>query len=697
MTIRSVILGLLGAMLIAVLAYFNDHVWVLSSFVGSHLPIFVFGMLILTALVLNPLVGRFHRSWRLRPPELAVIVLMTMVACSIPSFGFMGTFVKSMVMPAQQYAGNPGWQKNQILDYYPEGTLPADGQYVPEFTDPGLSGAGSEDNFVSFSEVPMRFWEKPLTIWLPLTVLFTLSAVCIGMIVHQQWSKHERLRYPLAEVAGEFLNVNDSGLPKLVKSGAFWWGLALILFIRCNNGLNIWMNIISPGSKWLNIPMTFNFGAIMSKWPILDKADVWSRFTIGWWGTTIYPTIAAIAFLLATDVSFTIGIAPYIYLGMSLVLIKGYGVYLGSDGSDYMMGGLAIWQRFGSYLALTLMILYIGRQYYSQVLARALTFRKGKNAVESYAAWACRIGLLSMAGIVAIFMALGLNLLFALMLVCLIMLVFIGMTRINCESGLFLSLPRWQPLGVMLGLCGAAALGPHAIALVALISVLFTAAPLECVMPFFLNGLKVCTDRGIRPSRAGTSAMMTYVIALAIAVPVVLWATHNYGLQRGQGRWSTMTLPYYYHDASNNIFEELHNDTQFTKSEEMTEGARMNPFNWVREKGFYRYAGLGIAGVLILSVLRLRLHWWPLHPILFVIWGTRQSAEVSTSFLLGWCIKSAVTKLGTKDTFQNVRLFMFGAIAGDLLAATAFSFISMAYHTVTDKIPPVYNILPVMN
>ncbi len=684
-------------MLIAVLAYFNDHVWVLSSFVGSHLPIFVFGILILTALVLNPLVGKFHRSWRLRPPELAVIVMMAMVACSIPSFGFMGTFVKSMVVPARLYAGNPGWQNNKLLEYCPEGVLPADGQYVPEFTDPGLFGAGTEDNLVSFSEVPMRFWENPLTIWLPVTVLFTLSAICIGMIVHQQWSKHERLRYPLAEVAGEFLNVNESGLPKLMKSGAFWWGLAIIFFIRANNGVAAWMSVISSGGQWLNIPMTFNFGAILSKWPDLQQADPWSVFLF--YIPTIYPTIAAIAFLLATDVSFTVGIAPFIYLAMSFVLLKGYGVSVAAaGGGDYMMGGLAIWQRFGSYLALTLMILYIGRQYYSQVFLRAVTFRKRRDDIESYAAWACRIGLLSMAAIVAIFVFMGLNPLFALMLVCLVMIVFIGLSRINCESGLFLSLPRWQPLGVMVGLFGAAAIGPQAIFMIALISVLFTAAPLECIMPFFLNGMKICTDRGIRPSRTGTSAMATYIITLAVAVPVVLWATHNYGLLRGNyhQRWSTVTLPSYYHDASNRIFEDLHSESKFSESEQMSEFQRMNPRNWEDEKGFWKYAGLGVAGVLVFSVLRLRLHWWPLHPILFVIWGTRQSAEVATSFLLGWCIKSAVTNLGTKDTFRQVRMFMFGAIAADLIAALISMCLGMAYYTVTDKTPPTMYFFPIM-
>ena len=44
MTIRAVILGLLGAIFLAAVGYINDHVWHLTQIVACHFPVFVFGI-----------------------------------------------------------------------------------------------------------------------------------------------------------------------------------------------------------------------------------------------------------------------------------------------------------------------------------------------------------------------------------------------------------------------------------------------------------------------------------------------------------------------------------------------------------------------------------------------------------------------------------------------------------------------------
>ncbi len=694
MSVRAVILGLLGAMLIGVVAFLNDDVWVLSSFVGSHLPAFVFGSLIVTAVVLNPLLYLVNRSWRLAPKELAVIVMMMLVACSIPSYGFLGTYVKSQIMPTDRYRTELGWQKNGLREYTPSHMLAAEGKYVPEFTDSGMTGAGERGEPISMDEVPWRFWSESLTTWVPLVVLMAVAAICLALIFHRQWSTAERLRYPIAEVARVFMEQDpDRASPSLFRSGGFWWGLGIVLFVRVSNGIYIWSD-----GNWIKIPMLLDFYPILWNSPSLFKADgmVW-----WWFAPRIFPTVIAIAFLLATDVSLSVGIAPIAFTAVSWVLLYKFGYSLAAaNASDYMVGGVAIWQRFGSYLALAMVIGYTGRRYYSGVLKSALAMR-ARDGVEAYAAWACRILIVAVVLMMLILSWMGVPWPMAILTVLLVLLVFVGISRVNAESGLFINWSRWQPLGVLLGLFGAAAMGPRAIMIIGLVCVMFTAQPLESLMTFFMNGLRMCDRQKIGPARVARTAMGTYLLVLAIAIPVVLWAAHNYGVQRGRytHRWSTATMPYFYYDAGDKQVTELKIEGLLAKSESYSPTERLANMavfeTWkIWENKFVVAAGLGVVGVLGFSMIRLRNPRWPIHPMIFLVWGTRHTAEVSASFLLGWAIKSAVTKLGGLPAYKTARKFMFGAIAGDLSGALIFMLVGMINYTITGEVEKTYYFFP---
>lgn len=94
------------------------------------------------------------------------------------------------------------------------------------------------------------------------------------------------------------------------------------------------------------------------------------------------------------------------------------------------------------------------------------------------------------------------------------------------------------------------------------------------------------------------------------------------------------------------------------------------------------------------GALRLRYTWFPLHPVIFLLWGSWAMWYTTHSFLLGWIIKAAVTKLGGAKTYHSVRKLMFGVIAGDLLGGLLFALISAVYALATGLQPISYKILP---
>ena len=65
------------------------------------------------------------------------------------------------------------------------------------------------------------------------------------------------------------------------------------------------------------------------------------------------------------------------------------------------------------------------------------------------------------------------------------------------------------------------------------------------------------------------------------------------------------------------------------------------------------------------------------------------------SLLLGWVIKTGVTKFGGGKKYHELKPMMVGIIAGDLLGGLLFMIIGASYHAMTGRQTPIqYQIFP---
>ena len=87
--------------------------------------------------------------------------------------------------------------------------------------------------------------------------------------------------------------------------------------------------------------------------------------------------------------------------------------------------------------------------------------------------------------------------------------------------------------------------------------------------------------------------------------------------------------------------------------------------------------------MLAFSFFRLRLTWWPLHPVMFLVWATHPMKRMWASLMLGWFIKVMVTNLGGYKWYQKGRGLMIGVISGELLAAFVFLAVRAIYRMTT--------------
>ena len=665
MTLRAVILGLLSAAFIVAAGYMNRHMGT-SEMIRGHLPLSVFGLLVLATAFLNPLLSVIRKSARFRATEFAVITAMMLVACSLPSAGLMRYFTTIVVVPVHQVRSNTGWQKTDVMSYAPPQMLVNGGKFDEQAVGEWMAGMRKGTGSIALDAVPWDKWSGPLSVWPPLLLLNAMAVICLALIVHPQWSQRERLKYPIAEFATSLLEQvpGRSVGPTLLNKG-FWLAFGAIVFIHLVNGINAWFP-----SNTIGIPLKFDFTQVFankfSNFMATPRANILTK-------PEIYPAVIGFSFLLASDISFSLGITHVITTVSMYLLIRG-GVELSED---YMRGGVLQWTNFGAYLGVALLIAYIGRRYYWQVLKKAVTFGSGRET-EPYAVWACRFFLLATAGMVLWLTHFGLGWPLAVLAVGLSMLMFLVIARISAETGLFFYKPPWMMPAIIVGLFGLDTLGPQVLLVVGLFAMMVSADPFECLIPYVINGLRFTDGAGVRMGRMGWGMAGAFVVGLALVIPLAVWADYNYGMTGHAWVAWAAKAPF---DAASRTIESL---TISGKLDRVLHYDTWQRLAHIRPEGDYLWSvGTGLVLVLIVGKLRLRFTWWPLHPIIFLGFGAWVMGKFGFSFLIGWFIKSVLTKLGGQAKYRQAKPIMMGAVAGDLLGIFIFMVVNWVYYLCT--------------
>ncbi len=662
MTIRGIIIGLIMAVLMgAGGAFASKHVPGMWGLVRGNLPVSVFGALIVFVAVINPLLRRIHKSLRFSAGELALILSLTLIGCGIADAGLMRYFPKSLVQPMQLERSRPGWQQKDILGYAPDSTLPNKGVGSPAIVDNYITAMGTEGDPIGLGEVPWSAWKGPLKVWVSIIAFMFAGVICLAMIVHRQWAEKERIRYPLAEIATSLFERDDKGDTKLFKNRMFWIGASIPFALMIINGLNAWF----PGFP--SIPLTFNFSALASKFPELAKITGARAVT----SPTIMPAALGLSFLLASDIGFTLGIAPVISMFAVFIMMQ-----IGVDISGGRMeGGFIQWQSFGSFMAMAVMLLYVGRRYYWHTLSEAVTFQR-REETSRYSVWACRGFIICVVGATGVLMAVGLDVVVALLAVLSTTLLYLVCARMNAEAGTFFFVPNWTMPAVLVGIFGMTVLGPTAIIVLGLMMYLLMCDPFETMMPFISNGLKITSDTRLPVSKVGGLMIIALLLMLAVAVPLSIWADYNYAAPMRRGYDTEEVF-----SAADKTVDKLELSGQ---GEEVANyGALDRIANMLPDKQFLVATGIGFGLLMLFSFLRLKYTWWPLHPILFLVFASGPFFRFAPSFFLGWVLKSAVTKFGGAAQYLSIKPFVLGVIIGDLTGGFFWLVVGWVYNGVT--------------
>lgn len=645
MTWRAFIAGLMGAVLIGAGGRFcSHHVPGMHGIVTGHLPVTVFGFLIFFIVAINPLLGRIRSTWRMKPAEIALALAMILAGCSIPTAGLMRYFPRTLIHPIVNNRTEPGWQKAHLLEMTPPALLANGGKYSEEVVDNYLTPMGEPGHPIPITAVPWYAWWRPLAVWGGIILCILMGVIGLSVLVHRQWARQERLRYPLAELATSLLRQDEHGRTILFQSRQFWYAAAIVFGIRLLNGFHVWF----PNSFYL--PLRFDFSALKTKFPEFMATPGASSLT----SPTIYPVCVGITFLLASDIGFSLGIANL----LSVLVLYGMLVAGADTSGSQMTGGIENWLSFGSFAAMALMLIYSGRRYYWQTLKGAVTFRPQQEA-DASGVWAFRTFIVCMTGATAILAAVGLDWPVALMAVGLTMLIYLVCARLVAECGTFFFAPAWMMPGVVVGLFGLSTLGPKIVIILGLLFYVLTFDPFESLMPFAINGLKIASDSGLQVGRVGILLAIGIVLAIAVAVPTALWSDYNLTPDLRHGGDSKEIYV-----AAQQAATELDFSGRSAEVSHFSAWQRLR--NAHPDSKFLVAAGVGFALLIGCSVMRLRHTWWPLHPVAILGFGSWTMGMFGFSFFLGWLLKAAVTRFGGAASFMKLKPVVIGAIIGDL-------------------------------
>jgi len=682
-SLRAILIGLLGVAFVCGYTHFNDNVMRQTMFVGNSMPISVYGLLVIFLLFLFPLLRKINRKLLLSRKEIVVVLAMVLASCAIPGSNLLRLFTPALIMPNRYQHTEPGWQNRHVMDLVPEGMLVDVTPDEETILNGYCRGLSTGTDRIGVGEVPWRAWVKPVFYWMPIILSLWIALIGLSLVVHRQWSKHEHLPYPIVTFTKSLLPQENGEPSPVFKNRLFWLGLISVVCLHGYNYLNVWFPEYMPGK----IPLGVDYSSIGELFTTFEKGG--GAGLLSWTGT-IFLTVVAVAYFLPSDVSFSLGIGPLVW------------VYLVGAMSTY---GLATtgWQSswpygitrdsmvdIGAYTGLLLVLLYTGRHYFTSVFKSAVGL-PSREKPEKTAVWGARVFMISMVFFVVYAVLLArMDWMIALMMGLLMVAFYLVMGRMIAETGLFFIVMVGTPATIVWALFGSKALGPQTMFIMFMLCLILFYDAREALMPYMVNSLKLVDDCKVHIGKVAALAVAAVVLGLAVGIPATLYFQYDEGVEVGSWRAEQAKTP----------FNEVIGTMQRLEAQGQLEEAGL-------KHGLARFTdmsphklGLSFFGgslllVLALSALRLRFVKWPIHPVMFLVWNTYSGERFYQSFLVGWFIKVMVTKYGGASIYQAVKPLMFGVIAGEMLGGALPMIVSVIYYAATDgSIPKSFEVMP---
>ena len=631
---RVILIGLLAIAVVCFLVSWAELVTgqIMIGFLQLP-PVALAGLFLLV--LANKAVRRLVPRAGLRPPEVAAVYLMMLLAAMLSSRGLMEDIIPMLV--GVNYYANPGNRWESIFfGSIPPGLVP---------WDPG--GGALQPNVVAFFEglregdtVPWSVWVGPLLRWLTPVVAMMTSFLCLGTILRKQWSDNERLSFPLVQLPVEMMREQPGR--SFFSNRLTWIGFALPTLLFAINGLHN----INPALPALNVDIAINSFFGQRPW---------------------------------SDISFfhayvSLGSVGFFYLLPGELLLSFWFFHVVSKVQDVVFSALAFpaissphgsgngyvdYQTAGAYIVLVIYLGAVALPHLKGVLRRAVS-RAGPVGGEELMPYRAAVwGLLaSLVVVVLWFGHAGMALGYAVFAVLIYVFVeAIIMARGCAEAGLPMAEGSFTALDISALVLPPGALGARTLTITAFFDALFARDLRGITLTAFLDGQKLSDEIGLRRRQLVYVFGIAFVVAVPLAAAIQLWLPYH------RGAITLYTYPY----QANGIQFFRENAAYLQGEARHTVGAMVS-----------FVAGGAITAWL--AAMRVRYVGWPFHPLGYALCASWTSMVFWFPMLLAWLLKSSIVHYGGMRLYARLRPLFLGMIFGEFTSAVLWTLIAAVWN-----------------
>jgi hypothetical protein len=621
-TWRSLLLGTAAVVAVAALSPYNDYALSNTSAVAGFLPLAAVVILFVLIVAINAPLHRWAPSRALSPAELAVILLMVLVACGLTNWGLMRFFIPQPVVPFHIGATDPAFWKSFLALDLPAWLFPVssvhDGRSDPVATWFYFHVPRGE-------ATPWRAWIRPLIAWgiFALAMLATLAAM--ARLVLDQWMDNERLPFPLVQVQAALIEPPRPGkaLNDLFRSPWLWVGLGGVFFIHSLSALSTYQPRYFP-----KVSVGYNFTGIFADPPWFYLDEKVKRAAVSF-------IVVGVTYFIRSRVAFSLWA---IYLLVNAVQMQQHNEIAPAAWAD---------QHLGACIAFVLGIFWIGRHHWARI---------ARGASHRTSFFFALIGIVIM---LAWLTVVGVRLHMSVMIIAFILAAHLVVCRVVAETGLpfyrttilvsqaYSNLPlRWFT--------------GRDIYFAGVFSLLGPVTSRDSLMNFTMHGLGVAREAGVDDSppqrrKIGGAIASAIVLAFVVSAATTLYCQYAYPTPT-----QLDAVPV------RNFF-----GADYAPRRDM-----VNPFNNFNQGQFTPrshnpalHLGIGFGATALLEIGALWFANWPLLPVGIVACFGNPIGNAWFSILVGWLAKVLIVRFGGARLFDRARPMFIGLIFGEALAA----------------------------
>lgn len=609
-TLRAVLFGLLVVVWIACWNTQAEYLAHTSRMNISHFPMVLLCTYVLVVL-LNQLLRWVLPHWALGQTELLVVLAMGLLAAAIPAYGLTSFFLGMISVPHYLATPENQWSEH-VHPHLPEWLIPSNEGSAMQWLYEGLPPG---------QVIPWDVWVVPLFWWLSAIAAIALASIALSSILRKQWAEHERVAYPVLGPPVELAAAAPSG-EGILHNRLFWIGCGLIFFIKAWNIMSYFnpgIPIIWLGQQW------FYFARFYPP----QHTGV-NFFTIGF------------AYFANVDVLFSILVFHLLYMN-EIAFFRRIGFTLSAaTGPGDPVAGL---QSAGAFVALVFWTFWTARLHLKDVFRKAIW--GAEDVDDSSELMPHRMAVIALVACVAFLLlwlhTMGLEWKFAWLLTLGLFIAYIGLARVIAETGVvYMSMPISE--------AGFTDLffhpGDYSAGARTSIT-LFSALRCQGKAMFMVPLVHVAKLGELIKDQKGRlllAVLSTLVVGIGGTVFLTLFLSYSYGAYN-------------------------FNDFPFTRYPPRVYDALVNAILEVPEFKPKRYLFVG-AGALIfsvMSVLRYRFSWWPLHPMGMIV-PVGHAMHSTMSILIAWSAKAIILRVGGASLYRRSRPFFVGMLVGYGLA-----------------------------